>query len=359
MLKLAIAKAHKTYLDNLLGINTPPPVQNSDRGNQTETKTKKRSPSEFEIKHHDCTGDCNFFVCGDVYICELTGDYHICTSAECSAFELTREHRVCRLTGIAYSLDFEERQFEDSYNLEEYGYAEREVVEELDTEVAIFDASVSMATSQFSIGDVGGGGRDPSEEEDADPNFVDTDLQLEKIIDSGKPLQKRQKKRRAAKWVPQTRINTQHDRLEGEFINIFESLLEVDNKQNAVVDPTLKRRVSMVSLLLWITILNSEYLKNCPKKRVYRSDYHALVVFFAMMKGIQWKGKWVVPKEEAMSELLPLSSKIRTIGSTRVKFFKIKWFTNYDKQFRTTLKNITDDEWHVYCQGVQRHGVKL
>lgn len=56
---------------------------------------------------HRCTHMCNFRKCGDYYTCQDVGNVHHCTSERCDRGVASAEGRVCTLTHIVYTLDYD------------------------------------------------------------------------------------------------------------------------------------------------------------------------------------------------------------------------------------------------------------
>lgn len=318
-----VVSAYRAYLDCLL-----------------IEKKLKTVDTEF-IKKHQCGNSCEFFCRDDLYICTLSGNLHLCNARDCDSYLVARDARVCTLTGLAFNLDFEERQFEDSYNLEEYDWLELHPEE--------------MATNEDADD------QEPGDDWPPAAAAAENDDQEEKKEEVDKQIAATQPKRKKRKQCTPLASNVgkydQYNRLHNEFAEIFDGLLEIEKSTPPA--PELRYRVLVICRLIWQTIVNSEFWKACDHKRVYRSDYHALVVFYAMIEGIRLKSHWILPKEAWLSALLPLSSKIRLINNSKIKSFKIKWFTNYGKQFRSALSQITDEEWNEYFRVAKKAGIQL
>lgn len=281
-------------------------------------------------KHVYCTNDCDLFNYGDIYICKANGNVHTCTSEDCNLTVSDREHRVCKLTSIVYSLDFDDRQFDTSYNPEE-----NDEIAEIHTEDQEYESAdcSSMAVD-------------------------DNTTTMNAIIDH---THKKKKNRKPCVPVAsQLHIYDKGNRILNEYVQIFESLLAVEKTK---ADDVLKRQVGLTCRLLWQTICTSQFWKECTNKRVFRSDYHAIVVIYAMIDGLQTvidsTEKWIIPKVNKLAELLPLSSNIRLMQTNQSKPTKIRWFTTYGKRFRTALKNISDEEWRRYFIQANKIGLFL
>jgi len=56
---------------------------------------------------HVCSGDCSWFVRGDLFVCNHSGSVHLCTAVACEEVQVTHNgERVCALTGAQYGREF-------------------------------------------------------------------------------------------------------------------------------------------------------------------------------------------------------------------------------------------------------------
>jgi hypothetical protein len=279
---------------------------------------------------HECTNECEFFVDGNNYICKHSGNLHVCSHDNCTRTFDMREGRVCALTNIVYSLDFDEFEYGATYNV--------------DDDSGDKDITVTAECEEIKIDE---------DSKDDEPSTIDVP----------KPTSKKQQ---CVPLAAQLSIYND-DKIYHDFVKIFKELIDFENGKGFFdkLSPHFVRRIVLVCLSLWITIVTSKFWEQSARKRVFRHEYHAVVVMYNMITGIdietaKYSRLSIVPQVEEMSTMLPILNRINEIeGSDKFhqvcsKAWKRRWFTNYEKNLKTAISAITEQEWDTHFENAKR-----
>lgn len=257
------------------------------------------SPAPFgrfwRYTRHKCSCNCKFFQYKTIYICQTTGDYHVCTQATCDAKIHTDENMVCTLTGLCYPLDF---QVEHGYD--NAGWTKRDTLSQT-------PAVAKMAAPTTPPGAVNRKRVRPS------PKTSPARVPVRKFT---------------------TTDQSQH-KLTGTAVTIIQQVFQniVDNQGKSVLQSLNVQQLAEVCRQTWCDIMQTETLKQ--KKFKYKEEYHCMIVLYEMVDGVQLQDRIIIPQNATIKRYLPPVKNIKHIHG-----FTAKRMTSIQGIYRACMSEV-------------------
>lgn len=298
---------------------------------------------------HRCNTSCPRYVVNDYYICELSGNAHVCNEDLCDKFSTDNERRVCRWTGQVYALDITNDMSIDQ-NGENYVKPmrlRRAISAPPPTFAPVLSAKselpplltppplIRSLTHAYSVMN-----RDPSlrplvsitTTEQPEFRHVDQLLRLKNERQpDGTPPKKRQ--RRISK---QARLNDsdstgQHKRL---YTSIFHNILKnAKGAKQLVLPDDFVEYVTEVIDRLWKFVIRSPVYLDVTSR--YKQQHHCLHVLYTMMTGFnpESEDEYIVPLVPAIRDVLPPQKTMAKRAKIRMRLL-----TETAKDFRLLVR---------------------
>jgi hypothetical protein len=298
-------------------------------------KTHRLSQRAPRFSSHRCSNRCELWNHGKVWICMDSGDVHVCSESLCDSLDVLRDARVCRITALAYSLEYD-----TSDPITGYGGGSKGACGDgggcdgnMDWE---FDAEPDEPESAAVVEE------DPVSFTSVDiPETIPVLTRGEAVSSASKDSTGASKKPEKRRRVPQA-FNVACGRAHSVRVKTFtKRLQEIFALCHRIPNPDEIDFFVHVCESTWVLIVKT--IEARKKAFTYRLNYHPLVIYSVAAAGFR------VIRENEVYEIVPPMTFMRHKAPDQkslkeIDGVSINWVTRAEKFFNRAISSVTKEE---------------